>query len=495
MLPHVPPAVPPHDPQDGAADGSRPTRPTRRDILRTGAGAGVTAGLAAGLTGFAGLPAVADESTGREPPRGREKTMTDVPFEGFDTVRVAIIGLGNRGAGQLPLFFPIPGARITALCDIRREQTERAADRVETEGGQPRPATYSKGEDDYRNLVTRDDVDLVYIATPWEWHYPMAKAALRHGKHVAVELPIATRLDDIWDLVRASEQTRKHCWLLENCNYGREELRVLTMVKQGLFGDLLHGSGGYVHDLRNPYLFHGAYYPEGWRRKWHTRTNASHYPMHGLAPVGACMDVTRGDRFVRLVSVASPAFGLALYRKEHMPRDHPSWKDDYISGDRNTCFIETAKGRFLRAEHEVSTPHPYSRANTLVGTRGVWSGDPQRIYLETLGHANHTWRDFNDDFKNYDHWLWTDVGPGGGGHGGMDYISLWRTIQLMRLGLTPDIDVYDSASWCSVVPLSERSLKIGSRAVAVPDFTRGHWKKPRPGLSRGRPTQPATARS
>lgn len=461
-------------------------QPSRRDVLRTGAALG-----AATVGAATGLPAAADESTGRQPARvkGQERSMTDVPFEGFDEVRVGLIGVGNRGLGQTRRWAAV--SKVTAVADIRTNRATAAADAVaEEDPTQPSPALYTDGEEDYLNLLQREDIDLVYIATPWEWHYPMAKAAMEHGKHVAAELPIAPHLNEIWDLVRTSERTRKHCMLLENVAYFRPELRALMMSKQGLFGDLLHASGGYIHDLRDPYMFHGAYHPEGWRRKWHTRMNASHYPMHGLAPVSAAMDINRGDRFDRLVSVTSPAKGLALYREENMAPDHPSWEDTYISGDRNTCFIQTVNGRFIRAEHEVTTPHPYTRATTLVGTRGVWSED-KGIYLETLGHTNHAWRDFDDSFSEYDHWLWKDIGGNAeeyGGHGGGDFISIFRTVQLMRLGLTPDIDVYDSAAWCSVIPLSEKSLQVGSQAVAVPDFTRGYWEDERPGLSRDRPS-------
>ncbi|MDQ4085846.1 MAG: Gfo/Idh/MocA family oxidoreductase [Actinomycetota bacterium] len=466
-------------------------RPSRRTVLRSGALLGAAAGL--GVSG--GLPAVADEQASPEPPRtGREGTMTNVAFEGFDEVRVALLGVGNRGMGQARRWAAV--STVTAIADIRQGKAEEAADRVVAETGQARPALYTNGEEDYLNLLRRDDIDLVYVATPWEWHYPMAKAAMEHGKHVSLELPIAPHLDEIWDLVRTSELTRKHCMLLENVCYFRPEMRVLMMAEQGLFGELLHGSGGYIHDLRNPYMFHGAYYPEGWRRQWHTRMNASHYPMHGLGPVSAAMDVNRGDRFDRLVAIASPSRGLALYRKENMSPDHPSWGEEYISGDRHEVFIQTVGGRFIRSDHQVVTPHPYSRGTTLVGTRGVWD-EHLGIYLETLGHTNHSWRAFGDEFAEYDHWLWQDIGGSAeeyGGHGGGDFISIFRTIQLMRLGLTPDIDVYDSASWCSVIPLSEKSLEAGSLAVQVPDFTRGHWEQERPGLSRGRPESSAQAR-
>lgn len=444
----------------------------------------MTTSVAAGLPTPAAAPI--PERTAAEQP------MVDIAFEGYSEVRVGIIGLGNRGLAQLKLLLAIEGARVTAVFDLDADRTQRAVDAVRATSDQPAPAAYSGSADAYLELVARDDIDLVYVATPWEWHHPQAKAAMDHGKHVSVELPIATTLDDIWDLVRTSERTGRHCMLCENSNYARHELRLLRMVKEGLFGELLHGAGGYVHDLRHPYLFGGSYQPEGWRRRWQTRTNANHYPMHGLAPVAACMGINRGDRFERLLSVSSPARALAAYRSEHMPADHPSWEDEYVTGDRTTCFIQTAGGRFLRSEHEVNTPHPYSRANSLVGTHGAWTDDPQRIYLESLGHTDHQWRDFDNGFAEYDHWLWREIGDSAerhGGHGGMDFITLWRTIQLMRLGLTPDIDVYDSAALCSVVPLSATSIELGSQPVAVPDFTRGHWQAERPGLERERPDE------
>lgn len=329
-------------------------------------------------------------------------------------------------------------------------------------------------------------MDFVYIATPWEFHYDKAKSAMVNGCHVGVELPIATDLRHIWDLVRTSERTRKHCMLMENVCYGREELRLLKMVKDGMFGELLCGSGGYVHDLRE-LNFHDYYYPEEWRRLHYTQRNESHYPMHGFAPIAACMDINRGDRLDTLVSMASPALSMAAYREEHLPADHPAWEEKYISGDRNTALVTTVKGRFIRAEYSVMGPHPYSRYNSLQGTKGAYMDDPHRVYLEPE-HSNHQWRPMGH-YASYDHWLWQDVGGGGGGHGGMDYIMQWRTIQLMRLGLVPDIDVYDSAAWCSLVPLTGASIHRGNRPVKVPDFTRGHWEEPREGLDRGRPVE------
>ena len=463
---------------------SSPQGFSRRNFLKVGS-------VGAAGVALAGIPGTALARNGQGPPfetpprRGNERSMTNQPFEGFDQVRIGLTGLGNRGMGMLNRWLAIDGAVVTAVHDIREDRAQQAAATVE-EAGQDAPAVYT-GEDDFEELSARDDVDFVYIATPWEYHYPQAKAALQNGCHAGVELPIAYDLRDIWDLVRTSERTGKHCMLMENVCYFQHELRLLNMAKAGLFGELLNGSGGYVHDLRDLNML-GHYYPEEWRRLHYTRRNEAHYPMHGFAPIAACMDINRGDRLDTIVSMASPALSMAEYREENLAPDHDSWDEEYISGDRNTALVSTVKGRIIRSEYSVMGPTPYSRENYLQGTRGAYTDDPHRVYFEP-DHTNHQWRDM-DDYTEYEHWLWEDIGHSAeehGGHGGGDYIMQWRTIQLMRLGLVPDIDVYDSAAWCSVIPLSGESIKRGNQPVKVPDFTRGNWEEPREGLERGRP--------
>ncbi|WP_181776882.1 Gfo/Idh/MocA family protein [Amycolatopsis pittospori] len=439
--------------------------------------------LAAGA--LAAMPASAEaaETTGAEssPRRPGQRSMIGVPFERHATVRIGLIGLGNRGMSMIGGWSAVPGAVVTAVCDIRAERAKAAADKLAADG-RPRPAEYGGSADAYKKMLSRTDIDLVYIATPWEFHYPQGKAALLSGKHVGVELPIATELDQLWDLVNTSESTRKHLFLAENCSYGRNELAILKMAHEGVFGEVTNGHGGYLHDLRE-LLFSDTYYTDAWRRKWHTRSTASFYPMHGLAPIAACMDVNRGDRFATLRATATEPKGLADYRERHMPPGHPSWKETYINGDLVSCLIETEQGRIIRAEHDVSSPRPYSRINSLAGSRGIVEDYPERIYVEP-DHSGHAWKDFKPYRERHDHWLWKKLkdDPNLGGHGGMDYVLQWRIVQQMRAGLVPDIDVYDSATWCSPVPLSVVSLARGGKPVAVPDFTRGGWSKARPGL-------------
>lgn len=446
---------------------------SRRAIL-----GGVAAGGA--LTALGG---VAQAQGSPEPNRERgQTTMIGTPFEPHRTVRVGVIGLGNRGMSMLAGWAAVPGCVVTAVCDIRADRATRAADRL-VALGKPRPAEIGGSDSSFQRLVTRDDVDFVYIATPWEFHYTQGKAALLAGKHVGVELPIATETGELWDLVNTSEITRKHLFLMENCSYGRNELAMLRMAHAGVFGEITNGHGGYLHDLR-ALLFSDTYYTDAWRRKWHTRSIASFYPMHGLAPIAACMDINRGDRMTTLRATATAPRGLADYRERHVPKSHPSWNETYINGDLVTCLIGTERGRVIRAEHDVSSPRPYSRINSLAGSRGIVEDYPARVYLEP-DHSGHAWKDFRPYRDTYDHWLWKKIGDdaaNNGGHGGMDYVLQWRIVQQMRAGLVPDIDVYDSAVWCAAIPLSVVSLRAGGRAVPVPDFTRGQWAQARGGL-------------
>ncbi|MCX5207030.1 Gfo/Idh/MocA family oxidoreductase [Streptomyces sp. NBC_00237] len=475
-------ATPTPDENDDFSEA--PDGVTRRSALRTAGVVGAGLGLGAGgVLGAAG-PSAADARAGfDEAPRRQGKTMANVPFERRSTVRVGMIGLGNRGDGMIDLFLALPNVKVVAVCDPVRAKAEKAAAKV-VKAGQPAPAIYTKNEDDYKNLCKRGDIDFVYVATPWDFHYEMCKTAMLNGKHVGVECPLAMRMDEIWDLVNTSERTRRHCIQLENCCYGRNEMRVLRMAHAGLFGDLLHGAGAYNHDLRG-LMFDPDYYEGPWRRLWHTRLRGDLYPNHGFGPVGNYMDVNRGDRAVSMVSVGSPALGLAEYRKKHMPPGDPSWKESYIESDRTISLIQTAKGRVIRLEHDVSTPHPYSRINSLGGTLGVFEDYPPRIYLEPA-NTNDQWDDFTK-YAQWDHWLWKEHANPPGGHGGMDYLMLFRLVQCMQLGLVPDFDVYDAATWTAPVPLSHLSIRGRGAPQQIPDFTRGEWRKARPGVDSEKP--------
>jgi hypothetical protein len=431
---------------------------TRRRFVQLGAASAVSLG-------------VLKLADGEETPV--HKTMMEVPFEKRNP-RIAMIGVGGRGTSLLGNLLAAD-AQVAAICDVVQEKADHAAGLV-VAAGQKKPELYTKGPHHYETLVTSNDIDLVLVATPWSWHAPMALAAMKHGKDVAIEVPGVTTMEDCWKIVRTSEETRKHCMMLENCCYGYNETLILRMIHGGEFGDVLYGEGAYIHDLRAE-LFSNA--GEGlWRRTEHTQRNGNLYPTHGLGPVANYMGVQRGDRFDYIVSMSSPQRGLDQYRKDHLKPDDPRWAERYLTGDMNTSLIKTAKGLTITVKHAVSTPHPYDRINLIAGTKGLFQDYPPRIYFDGMNKDE----EFGtiDAYKQYQHPLWAregEIAQKVGGHGGMDFIMLYRLLECVRGGLAPDSDVYDCASWSAVAPLSVASVSGGSAPVEFPDFTRGKWRE------------------
>jgi predicted dehydrogenase len=372
----------------------------------------------------------------------------------------------------------INGVQIVALCDIDEPRAKEVRQWV-VDDGRPAPDIYTRGETDYKRLCERDDIDLVFNSTPWRWHVPVCVEAMETGKHTAVEVPAATTVDGCWQLVKTAERQRLHCVMMENCNYGRSELMVLKMVRTGLFGELLHGEGAYIHDLRSIKFSDKN---EGlWRLAHSVDRNGNLYPTHGLGPIAQCMDINRGDRFDYLVSMSSPARGLKLYAAEHLPADDPRRKLEFALGDMNTSLIKTGLGRTIMVQHDTTTPRPYSRINLIQGTRGCFTGYPDRIHIagRTEGHG---WDDIEAYREEFEHPLWRKLEEqaAGAGHGGMDYLEDYRLIECLRQGQPTDMDVYDAAAVSSVVELSEISVAKEGRPVEVPDFTRGGWRTNKP---------------
>ena len=436
---------------------------SRRGFLRLGTMSAVGIGLPNMTT---------EESRIQDIEKPARAPMIDVPFERVNP-KIGIIGVGGRGTNLLENLLAAD-AQVTAICDVVSEKAAHAQSLIE-KAGQKSPALYTDGYHAFESLVARDDLNIVLIATPWNWHVEMAVAAMEHGKHAAVEVPAATTIEGCWKLVDTSEQTRKHCVMVENCCYGYNETLVLRMVHAGMLGDLLYGEGAYIHDLREE-LFSDK--GEGlWRRKVHTEREGNLYPTHGLGPVANYMSIQRGDRFDYIVSMSTPQRGLDLYRKEHVPQSDPRWAERYVTGDMNTSLIKTAKGLTITVKHDVSNPHPYDRINTIAGTKGVFADYPPRIYFD--GQPGEEQWGSLDAYKQYQHPLWKEEGAIAqklGGHGGMDYIMLYRLLQCMREGLVPDMDVYDAAAWSAPGPLSSLSVEEGSAPIKFPDFTRGRWQ-------------------
>jgi hypothetical protein len=440
-----------------------------RRALLTSAGMALPASCAPAL-GAGGAP-------GASPPPARGESVANLRFTATRQVRVGVVGVGDRGSFLLKLLLGLDGVAVRSVCDVVKEKAARAASAVQ-QAGQPAPAVFAAGERDFENLCRRDDVDLVVIATPWEWHVPMAVAAMEAGHHAAVEVPAAVTLPECWRLVDTSERTRRHCVMLENCCYGRNELLVLQLVRAGRLGEILHGEAAYIHDLRK-ILF--AKESEGlWRRAWHTRRDGNLYPTHGLGPVARYMEINRGDRFERLVSMSSASRGLQIHR-DKLPADDPRRRESYLCGDMNTSLLRTARGRTIVLQHDVVSPRPYDRINMVSGTKGAFRDYPPRIFLDGQ-EAAHDWQSIDPLAAEYEHPLWRETGELArtrGGHGGMDFVMLYRLIQCMREGQVPDMDVYDAAAWSAPGPLADASVAQSSAPQPFPDFTRGRWQEKR----------------
>lgn len=406
---------------------------------------------------------------------------------GFSTneinkVKVGIIGLGNRGNVLLQMFQYLvekDHAEIVALSDIQKNKTENAAD-ILSQWQSSSAIIYNKSKDDWKNLVKRDDIDLLVIATPWKLHAAMAIFGMEQGKHVACEVPIAYTLEDCWKLVQTAEQTQKHCIMLENCNYNEEELWVLNMIQEGVFGDITHTEGAYLHDLR-ALLLNDTYYQKQWRLKQHVHRNGNLYVTHGLGPIAYYLNIGRGDTFSHLTSMSSRELNLSLAAKQV---NHQI--QHYKCGDMNNTLIKTKKGKSILLQFDVHTGRPYSRINKVVGTKAVHDGYPSKLYIDSNKpeYWGHNWlkdEEYNNYKNKYQHPIIKKLKNISKkfkqGHGGMDFTMIYRLIRCLNLGLPLDINLYDSVMWSSISPLSEISAASNSQPVQIPDFTANNWKK------------------
>lgn len=410
---------------------------------------------------------------------GRIRMLGTAPVRPFaiapiPLVRVGFIGVGGQGTGHVENQLALQGVEVRAICDIDESHAKRASDMVVAKGQRP-PKLYTRGPRDFERMMAEEDLDLVLIATPWEWHVPMAMSAMKNGKHVACEVPFAYRVDDCWAIVETAEKYQKHCIMLENCNYDRDELMVLNMVRKGLLGEVLHAECGYLHDLRGI-----KFSTEGegmWRRAHAWSRDGNLYPTHGLGPVSNCLNINRGDQYDYLVSMSSPSRGLQDWAAEHYPSGSPYRSEKFALGDVNTTLIKTVNGKTIFLSHDTNLPRPYSRINMVQGTKGIFQGYPSRVYLEGKAKQPHRWDEAKDWYKDYDHPLWkSDGATSNVGHGGMDFFENYRFVKCLQQGLPTDMNVYDAAALSSICELTEISVANGSQPVKIPDFTRGQWR-------------------
>jgi hypothetical protein len=464
----------------------------RRNFLKTATVAGAGAVAGGFLTGCA-KPEKESNLHSILSAAGKNYTqkfnMSGYAAPAIPVVRVGIIGLGDRGSGAVERLSFIEGVEIKALCDKREVAVNASQDYLKSIG-RPEAKIFTGAEEAWKKLVS-EELDLVYICTPWIWHTPMSVAAMEAGKHVACEVPIARTVEEAWQLVETSERTKKHCMMLENCCYDFFELLTLNMARQGMFGDLVHGEGAYIHNLMG-YNFNkpeddkqsdGAY-TDMWRLKENASRNGSLYPTHGLGPICQVMNVNRGDKMEYLTSMSTNDFSMASRATELAATDdfYKEFTGKNYRGNMNTTLIRTSLGRTIMVQHDVSSERPYSRIHLVSGTKGAaskWPG-PARI---ALGESWAKPEEMEELWKKYTPEIIKRVGEMAkevGGHGGMDFIMDWRLIDCLRNGLPLDQDVYDGALWSVVAPLSEWSVVNRSQSIDVPDFTCGAWKNNKP---------------
>ena len=460
----------------------------RRDFLKTTGIAGLS------LTGIGGMASCnpflsktdADEGMGfikhckdLETSHVQQFNMSGFAAPKIEKVRVGIIGLGNRGPGHMKNLSQIQEVEIKALCDIRPEKAEQAKKMLE--GTRHNPTLYSGHEDEWKKLCERDDIDLVVVVTPWYMHARMAIYVMEQGKHAVSEVALAATIDECWQLLETAERTRKHCMMLANYCYNQFELTMLNMARQGFFGEIVHGEGGYIaNKIGNN--FRKNFYWDMWWLKQNTIHKGNIYPIHGFEFLCQMMDINRGDKLNRLVSVESGDFIMSKEAHKLAAEDdfYSEFKDREFRGNINTSVIKTAKGRTIVVQHDASTYRPYTLKHEIYGMEASVQGYPRppRIYTREKGYLSA--EEYQSIIAQYkpDIFKREDLtGQKSSSEFGADMLMMRRLVDCLRNGLPLDMDIYDGVSMSSVLPLSEWSVNNGSQPIDIPDFTAGAWMK------------------
>ena len=414
-------------------------------------------------------------------------------FGSVQKLKVAFIGVGLRGCNHLNNALLRKDVDVTAICDVDPERIKIALKMIQ-DAGYKKPQVFGNSDADYKNLLNLKEIDAVVISTPWLWHTRMAVDSMKAGKYTALEVSAANTMEECWDLVNTHEATGSHLMILENVNYRRDILAVLNMVKQNVFGELVHFRCGYQHDLRGVKFNDGkTAYGKGvefgdkgiseskWRTQHSLLRNADVYPTHGVGPIAAMCDINRGNRFMSLTSHATKSIGLHNYIVENGGKDHPNAKLKFKQGDVITTTVETSNGETIIITHDVNLPRPYSLGFRVQGANGLWEDDGSRLYIEGKSKP-HRWDVADEWLKKYDHPLWQKYGElaTGAGHGGMDFFVFNAFVESAKENIAPPMDAYDAAAWSAITPLSEVSIENNGEPQDFPDFTRGMWVKRKP---------------
>jgi len=411
-----------------------------------------------------------------------------------DKLNIGLIGVGLRGTNHLNNVLLREDVNVTAICDID-ERRISIAQEIILKNGQKKAQVFGKDDYDYRNLLALDEIDAIIISTPWLWHTKMAKDSMKAGKYTGLEVSAANTMEECWDLINVHETTGSHLMILENVCYRRDIMAVLSMVRENVFGELLHFRCGYQHDLRfvkfndgKTAYGKGAEFGEkgisesAWRTQHSLMRNADVYPTHGVGPIATMCDINRGNRFVSMTSNATKGIGLHKYIEDVGGKDHPNAKLKFKQGDIITSTINTANGETIIVTHDCNSPRPYSLGFRVQGSEGLWEVDGNRIYIEGKAENSHRWDDATKWLDQYDHPLWKKFGKHaeGAGHGGMDFFVINAFVESAKQNIAPPLDAYDAAAWSAITPLSEVSIANNGEPQDFPDFTRGDWVKRKP---------------
>ena len=436
---------------------------TRRDFIKTTTAASIGANLLPTL----GFSTIADEK-----------------------IRLGIIGVGLRGQNHLELALSRKDVEVVAICDVQQRMIDMSLGLVAT-AGKPKPTVIIDGPQGYKKLLDRKDIDAVIIATPWEWHTVMCLDAMNAKKYVGCEVITGMTVAECWKIVDTSEKTGMPLMMLENVCYRRDVMAVMNMVRQNIFGELIHLQGGYQHDLRevkfndgiNPYGGGAEFGVKGfseaqWRTQHSVDRNGDLYPTHGIGPIAMMTNINRGNRFTKLVSYSTKARGLHNHIVKVGGENHPNAKVKFKLGDVVTTMIETSNQETILLQHDTNLPRPYSIGFRVQGTNGIWMDINKSIYVEGQNKHPHRWEDAKEWLDKYDHPLWKKYGndAAGAGHGGMDWFVLNAFIESVKRKTSPPQDVYDAVAWSAITPLSETSIQKNGATVDFPDFTRGKWQ-------------------
>ncbi len=443
----------------------------RREFIRSLGAASLALGASSGLA--------AQNIAGKNKEGASGKpifNMSGYAAPPLEHIRIGIVGLGGRGTGALQRLLRIKGVEIVAICDLRESQIAKGIALAQKAG--QKPEGYHTDPEAWKKLCERKDIDLIYILTPWDLHTPQAVFSMNHGKHVFVEVPAATTLEECWELVNTSEKTKKHCVQVENCCYDFTEMLVLNMAQQGYFGEIVHGEGAYIHDLAE--LITGDRFYQKWELKQAIGKMGNLYPTHGLGPICQVMNINRGDQMEYLTSVSTNDFTMAQMIRDKAAQDAGlrEFAGKAVNGNMNTTTIRTVKGKTIVVQYDVSSVRPYSRIHLVSGTKGAALKFPLPARIAN-GHEWLNEQEYKKLEEQFTPPIIRKIGEMAqkvGGHGGMDFLMDWRNIDCLRNGLAMDQDVYDAALWSSITPLSIASVANRSNSVDVPDFTRGNWK-------------------